>query len=126
MFFFNNTNRAKFFKGQVDKYTWVDFGDSYLPSELNAAYLWAQLQKADMINDNRISTWNHYYKELKPLADKGLFDIPYIPSECVHNAHMFYIKCKNFARLVPFSRRISALSLYVASLITIAPPSPIE
>ena len=62
------TNRAKFFRGQVDKYTWVDFGDSYLPSELNAAYLWAQLEKADEINENRLETWNYYYEHLKPLA----------------------------------------------------------
>ena len=106
------TNRSKFFRGQIDKYTWVDFGDSYLPSELNAAYLWAQLQKADMINDNRISTWNHYYKELKPLADKGLFDIPYIPSECVHNAHMFYIKCKNLEERTRFIQYMKDRELY--------------
>ncbi|WP_295089408.1 dTDP-4-amino-4,6-dideoxygalactose transaminase [Ruminococcus sp.] len=89
------TNRAKFFRGQVDKYTWVDFGDSYLPSELNAAYLWAQLQKADDINNNRLATWNSYYNAFKPLADKGLIDIPVIPENCKHNAHMFYIKCKD-------------------------------
>lgn len=106
------TNRAKFFRGQVDKYTWVDFGDSYLPSELNAAYLWAQLQKADIINDNRITTWNHYYKELKPLADRGLFDIPYIPAECVHNAHMFYIKCKNLEERTRFIQYMKDRELY--------------
>ena len=65
------TNRAKFFRGQVDKYTWVDFGDSYLPSELNAAYLWAQLLNADEINGNRIATWNRYYQELQAMAMEG-------------------------------------------------------
>ena len=89
------TNRAKFFRGQVDKYTWVDFGDSYLPSELNAAYLWAQLQKADEINDDRMATWSAYYQALKPLQDAGKVELPTIPEGCVHNAHMFYLKCKD-------------------------------
>lgn len=89
------TNRAKFFRGQVDKYTWVDFGDSYLPSELNASYLWAQLQCADEINNDRLATWQHYYSALQPLEQEGLIELPVIPEECVHNAHMFFIKCKN-------------------------------
>ena len=89
------TNRTRFFRGQVDKYTWVDIGGSYLPSELNAAYLWAQLQKADEINNDRLRTWNLYYEALRPLADDGLIEVPYIPEECEHNAHMFYIKCKD-------------------------------
>lgn len=89
------TNRAKFFRGQVDKYTWVDFGDSYLPSELNAAYLWAQLERADEINDDRMATWNAYYEAFQPLAEAGMVGIPTIPKDCVHNAHMFYLKCKD-------------------------------
>lgn len=89
------TNRSKFFRGQVDKYTWVDFGDSYLPSELNAAYLWAQLMKADEINEDRLRTWNEYCKALLPLAQAGKLELPTIPEGCVHNAHMFYIKAKN-------------------------------
>lgn len=89
------TNRSKFWRGQVDKYTWVDFGDSYLPSELNAAYLWAQLEKADEINEDRLRSWNTYYRELKPLEEKGLVELPVIPAGCVHNAHMFYVKCKD-------------------------------
>ncbi len=89
------TNRSKFFRGQVDKYTWVDFGDSYLPSELNAAYLWAQLQRADEINNNRLGAWDKYYNALKPLADAGRIEIPNIPEDCVHNAHMFYVKLKD-------------------------------
>ena len=87
------TNRSKFFRGEIDKYTWVDFGDSYLPSELNAAYLWAQLEQADVINENRLATWRHYQEALKPLADAGKIELPTVPTGCVHNAHMFYIKC---------------------------------
>lgn len=96
------TNRAKFFRGQVDKYTWVDFGDSYLPSELNAAYLWAQLEVADEINDNRLATWNAYYEAFKPLEKKGYIELPTIPVGCVHNAHMFYIKLKDLEARTDF------------------------
>lgn len=96
------TNCAKFFRGQVDKYTWVDFGDSFLPSELNAAYLWAQLEKADEINENRLKTWNTYYQALKPLAEAGEIELPVIPEGCVHNAHMFYVKCKDLEERTAF------------------------
>lgn len=89
------TNRSQFYRGQVAKYNWVDFGDSYLQSDLNAAFLWAQLEKADEINNNRLETWNTYYKVFKPLEEKGLITLPVVPDNCVHNAHMFYIKCKN-------------------------------
>lgn len=89
------TNRSQFFRGQVDKYTWVDVGSSYLPSELQAAYLWGQLEKADEINQNRLATWQVYYDGLKPLQDKGLIQLPQIPEGCVHNAHMFYLKVEN-------------------------------
>lgn len=89
------TNRSKFFRGQVDKYSWVDIGSSYLPSELNAAYLYAQLEEAEMINNDRLKTWNMYYGGLKELEDKGCIELPIIPNDCEHNAHMFYIKCKN-------------------------------
>ena len=89
------TNRSQFFRGQVDKYTWVDFGDSYLPSELNAAYLWAQLEKADEINKDRLNSWNAYYEALKPLEEEEILELPVIPDGCVHNAHMFYVKCKD-------------------------------
>ena len=91
------TNRAKFFRGQVDKYTWVDFGDSYLPSELNAAYLWAQLEKADDINQYRLQCWNAYYEAFKGMENAGQIELPFVPSECEHNAHMFYIKTKDLA-----------------------------
>ena len=89
------TNRSKFFRGQVDKYSWVDVGSSYLPSELNAAYLYAQLEEAKMINNNRLKTWNLYYDGLIELEDKGVIALPVIPNNCEHNAHMFYIKCKD-------------------------------
>lgn len=89
------TNRSKFFRGQIDKYTWVDFGSSYLPSELNAAYLYAQLEIADKINNNRLKSWNLYYEGLKNLYKKGIIELPIVPKNCVHNAHMFYIKVKD-------------------------------
>jgi dTDP-4-amino-4,6-dideoxygalactose transaminase len=87
------TNRSKFIRGQVDKYTWVDIGSSYLPSELNAAYLFAQLEEAHKINNNRLKNWELYYEKLKKLSDVGLIELPVIPKGCQHNAHMFYIKC---------------------------------
>lgn len=86
------TNRSQFYRGQVAKYNWVDFGDSYLQSDLNAAYLWAQLEKADEINDNRLATWQAYRNALIPYADAGKIVLPTVPDGCVHNAHMFYIK----------------------------------
>ena len=89
------TNRARFFRGQVDKYTWVDLGSSYLPSELNAAYLWAQLLKAEEITADRMNTWNIYRAAFLPLAESGRIELQTIPAECVHNAHMFYVKCRN-------------------------------
>ena len=89
------TNRSKFFRGEIDKYTWVAAGSSYLPSELNAAYLYAQLEQAQHIFDDRMNSWNHYYEALKPLANKGAIDLPGIPEGCQHNAHMFYIKAKD-------------------------------
>ena len=86
------TDRSRFWRGQVDKYTWVDFGSSYLPSDMNAAYLWAQLELADEINNKRLHLWNIYYRELSELAEQGKIELPYIPEGCQHNAHMFYIK----------------------------------
>ena len=96
------TNRARFFRGQVDKYTWVDRGSSYLPSELNAAYLWAQLQAADQINDNRLATWQAYYDAFAPFSEAGRIELPYVPDGCVHNAHMFYLKCRDLADRTAF------------------------
>ena len=109
------TNRSKFFRGQVDKYTWVDFGDSYLPSELNAAYLWAQLEKADEINANRLKSWNAYYKAFKQLKNTGRIELPLVPGECKHNAHMFYIKCKDLperTRFISWMKKNEVLSVF--------------
>ena len=89
------TDRSKYYRGQVDKYRWMDFGSSYLPSDMNAAYLYAQLEMADAINDARLAGWNRYYEKLQPLAEKGKIELPYVPKECVHNGHMFYIKTKD-------------------------------
>ena len=89
------TNRSQFFRGQIDKYTWVDYGSSFLPSELNAAYLMAQLERADEINHARLARWEQYYRLLSPLAAEGRIELPVIPKDCVHNAHMFYIKTRD-------------------------------
>lgn len=89
------TNRSQFFRGQIDKYTWVDYGSSFLPSELNAAYLMAQLDQADAINHARLARWEQYYRLLSPLAAEGRIELPVIPKDCVHNAHMFYIKTRD-------------------------------
>jgi len=99
------TDRSKFFRGQVDKYTWVDLGSSYLPSEMNAAYLWAQLEIANEINDYRLGVWNRYYEGLTSLKNDKIIDLPVIPEHCKQNAHMFYIKVKNLTertRLIEF------------------------
>jgi dTDP-4-amino-4,6-dideoxygalactose transaminase len=89
------TNRSKFHRGQIDKYTWIDFGSSYLPSDLNAAYLYAQLEVAEEINNNRIAVWNRYFEGLKSVEELGHITLPTVPKVCVHNAHMFYIKVKD-------------------------------
>ncbi|MCT7911788.1 dTDP-4-amino-4,6-dideoxygalactose transaminase [Arcobacter lacus] len=89
------TNRSLFFRGMVDKYSWVDLGSSYLMNDMSAAYLWGNLEKADDINQNRLNTWQKYFDGLKELEDKGFIELPTIPNDCVHNAHMFYIKVKD-------------------------------
>lgn len=94
------TNRSKFWRGEIDKYTWVDYGSSYLPSELNAAYLWPQLEMADEINDFRLKIWNRYNEAFQCVKDR--IDLPFIPEGCVHNAHMFYIKCKDLEERTKF------------------------
>ena len=96
------TDRSKFYRGQVDKYRWQDFGSSYLPSELNAAYLWAQLELADEINDTRLARWNQYYELLTPLANAGKIELPFVPDYCEHNGHMFYIKVKDLEERTAF------------------------
>lgn len=89
------TDRSKFFRGQVDKYRWVNYGSSYLPSDMNAAYLWAQLELADEITKARMDRWNQYDALLRDLVDKGLIEQPFIPDYCTHNAHMYYIKVRD-------------------------------
>ena len=89
------TNRSKYYRGQIDKYTWINYGSSYLPSDMNAAYLYAQLEMADEINEARLALWDRYYQNLLPLAEAGKIELPVVPEGCVHNAHMFYIKAKD-------------------------------
>ncbi len=89
------TNRSQFFRGMVDKYSWVDIGSSYLPSDIQAAYLWGQLEKVDEINNNRLASWSYYYKQLRHLQAAGKIQLPIVPDDCVHNAHMFYIKVQD-------------------------------
>lgn len=89
------TDRSKFFRGQVDKYTWVDFGSSYLPSDLNAAYLYAQLEIADQINRKRLEIYNYYHEAFAPLEEKGVLERPFVPKYATHNAHMYYVKLKD-------------------------------
>ena len=109
------TNRAKFFRGQIDKYTWVDKGSSYLPSELNAAYLYAQLELADEITQNRLKTWNLYHEGLKELEEQGRIELAFIPEYCKHNAHMFYIKAANLeerTKLIAFLKEKGILAVF--------------
>ncbi len=109
------TNRSKYFRGQIDKYTWVAAGSSYLPSELNAAYLWAQLLKADEIYDNRMASWRRYYEEFNELAESGFIELPSIPEDCVHNAHMFYIKSKDLeerTRLISYLKENGIMAVF--------------
>ena len=109
------TNRSKFYRGQVDKYTWVDIGDSFLPSELNAAYLWAQLEMADEINENRLESWQRYWNAFQDLKAAGRIELPTIPEGCVHNAHMFYVKCKDLderTRLISFLKESDILAVF--------------
>ena len=109
------TDRARFFRGQVDKYTWVDLGDSFLPSELNAAYLWAQLEMADEINEDRLSSWKSYYDAFADLEKKGLVTLPVVSEGCVHNAHMFYLKCRDLEErtaLIAFLKARDILAVF--------------
>ena len=109
------TDRSKFFRGQVDKYTWVDFGSSYLPSELNAAYLYAQLEACGRIDAHRMAVWNLYHEQLKPLEDAGLLERPTVPDYAAHNAHMYYIKVRDLdtrSRLIRFLREHEICSVF--------------
>lgn len=89
------TDRSRFYRGEVDKYTWINMGSSYLPSDINAAYIYPQFLKAEEILENRMRAWNRYLKGLGALADRGLIELPHVPKECEHNAHMFFMKCRD-------------------------------
>jgi len=109
------TNRNQFFRGEVDKYTWVELGSSYLPSELQAAYLYAQLLDADVINEHRLTSWHYYYSNLLPLAEMGCIELPVIPKECTHNAHMFYIKVRDLnqrTELLKYLKNANILAVF--------------
>lgn len=109
------TNRSKFFRGQIDKYTWVNQGSSYLPSDMNAAYLWAQLEMADVITADRMRSWNLYRELLSPLAEEGCIELPTVPEGCVHNAHMFYVKAKDLeerTRLITFLKESGVQAVF--------------
>lgn len=96
------TNRSRFYRGEIDKYSWVDIGSSFLPSEFNVSYLYGQLQIADKINENRLETWNAYYESFRDFENDGKIILPRIPKECNHNAHMFYIKLKSIEERTQF------------------------
>lgn len=109
------TDRSKFFRGQVDKYTWVSAGSSYLPSDMNAAYLWAQLEMADEINNARLNLFNCYRENLQELSKRGKIELPFIPKYCKHNAHMFYIKAKDIeerTKLIQHLKEHEILSVF--------------
>jgi dTDP-4-amino-4,6-dideoxygalactose transaminase len=109
------TDRSKFFRGQIDKYSWVGYGSSYLPSELNVAYLCAQLERFDEINDRRLAIWNYYHETLRPLAEAELIEQPFIPDYATHNAHMYYIKVKDLetrTKLIRYLREKDVMSVF--------------
>lgn len=109
------TNRSLFFRGMVDKYTWVDMGSSYLMNDVSAAYLWGNLEKADEINENRLTSWTKYYDELKELEDKNFIELPKVPEGCIQNAHMFYIKVKDIdirTKLIEYLKDNDILSVF--------------
>lgn len=109
------TNRSKFYRGQIDKYTWVNFGSSYLPSDMNAAYLYAQLEIADEINQARLKLWDRYYEGLRPLKEAGKLELPVVPEGCVHNAHMFFVKAADVrerTELIAFLKENGIMSVF--------------
>lgn len=109
------TNRAKYYRGQVDKYTWINLGSSYLPGEMNAAYLWAQLEIADQINEKRLALYRQYDEQMKPLAERGLIELPVIPEGCVNNGHMYYIKVKDIeerTELIKFLEKHGIMAVF--------------
>lgn len=108
------TNRSKFVRGEIDKYTWCDIGSSYLPSDINAAYLWAQLEVAHEINQDRLRSWHIYHSHLLQLAHDGCIELPTIPEYCIHNGHMYYIKCKDLAMRTQLMRALKSRNIVTA------------
>lgn len=109
------TNRSQFFRGMVDKYSWVDVGSSYLPSDVQAAYLWGQLELADLINQNRLQTWETYHKAFDGLESNGRLTRPSVPLECVHNGHMYYLKAQNLeerSALIEYLRSKGVMAVF--------------
>ena len=106
------TNRSRFYRGEIDKYSWVDIGSSFLPSEFNVSYLFGQLEKAVDINENRLESWQYYYDNLKEYQAAGKIELPNVPEECKHNAHMFYIKLKNIEQRSDFIEFMKANEIY--------------
>ncbi len=109
------TDRSKYYRGQVDKYRWLNYGSSYLPSDMNAAYLYSQFEVADQINETRKARWNQYYELLKPLQDQGIITLPAVPEGCEHNGHMFYIKTKDIqerTELIDFMKKSDILTVF--------------
>ena len=109
------TDRSKYFRGQVDKYRWVGYGSSYLPSDMYAAYLWAQLEEADKINEKRLAIWNFYHENLEDLEKQGVIERPFIPDYATHNAHMYYLKVKDLetrTRLLAYLKEQGILSVF--------------
>lgn len=99
------TNRSQYYRGQVDKYRWMNYGSSYLPSDMNAAYLWAQIELIQEITAKRVELWNQYNELLQPLRERGILELPHVPEGCVHNGHMYYVKTKDLderTRLIDF------------------------
>ncbi|MGP1871072.1 MAG: dTDP-4-amino-4,6-dideoxygalactose transaminase [Arsenophonus sp.] len=120
----NGTNRNQFFRGEVDKYTWQDIGSNYLMSRLQAAYLWAQLEQAEKINQYRLNLWDNYYKMLKPLAEMDKLDLPVIPIDSQHNAHLFYIKLKDVEQKTEFNKYMRSANILSSSHYTVLHSSP--
>ena len=109
------TDRSKYYRGQVDKYRWMNYGSSYLPSDMNAAYLWAQLELADEMTQERLVRWHQYDELLQPLKERGILELPTIPEGCVHNAHMYYAKAKDLQErtaLINFLKENGILSVF--------------
>ncbi len=109
------TNRSQYYRGQIDKYRWMNYGSSYLPSDMNAAYLWAQIEQIDVITQKRLALWRQYDALLRPLQERGLLELPTVPEGCVHNGHMYYIKTKDMeerTQLITFLKENGIMAVF--------------